>query len=257
MNAGTAKPSSTQLEEVKHHLINSHSIHDDYNAGRFEADALECLLEIFSRNDYAILCGGSGLYVDLVCKGTDEMPQRNAELRERLGEILNDKGIGELQEMLRKLDPEYHQTIDLNNPHRLIRAIEVCMESGKKYSELRTMKNAKRPFRIIKIGLDDEREKLYQKINERVDSMMENGLLDEVQSLYHFRDLNALRTVGYSELISFLNKNISLDEAVQMIKQHTRNFAKRQWTWFKKDKELRWFRAEETEQIIAYIREGS
>jgi tRNA dimethylallyltransferase len=255
MNVGTAKPSLTQLAEVKHHLINSHSIHDDYNAGRFETDALECLIEIFGKHDYAILCGGSGLYVDLVCKGTDELPQRNPSLREHLAAILKEKGIEELQEMLQKLDPEYYKDIDLNNPHRLIRAIEVCMESGKKYSDLRTMKRAKRPFRILKIGIEDEREKVYQKINERVDNMIDNGLLDEVKSLYSLRDLNAMHTVGYTELFSFLDKKISMDEAVLLIKQHTRNFAKRQWTWFKKENDMKWFRPAEKEQIISYIRE--
>ena len=253
MNAGTAKPSSSQLEEVRHHLINSHSIHEDYNAGRFETDALEALIGIFSAHEFAVLCGGSGLYIDLVCKGTDDMPHRNPALREQLNATLKEKGITTLQETLQKLDPEYFKVIDLNNPHRLIRAIEVCMESGKKYSEMRTKKNAERPFRILKIGLEDEREIVYRKINERVDEMMKNGLLAEAKSLYPWRDLNALHTVGYKELFSFLDGNITLEEAFAQIKQHTRNFAKRQWTWFKKDKTMRWFRPEESDEVIRYI----
>jgi tRNA dimethylallyltransferase len=253
MNIGTAKPTASQLAEVKHHLVNSHSIHDDYNAGRFETDALECVLDIFSSHEVAILCGGSGLYIDLVCKGSDEMPPRNPVLREALTKTYNSEGIQALQEKLRALDPEYYKVIDLNNPHRLIRAIEVCMESGRKYSEMRSQKKSERPFRIIKIGLEDEREKVYQRINDRVEEMMRNHLLDEAKSLFSFRQLNALQTVGYTELFDFIDGKISLDEAVLLIKQHTRNFAKRQWTWFKRDKEITWFRPGETAAVISYI----
>jgi tRNA dimethylallyltransferase len=253
MNIGTAKPTVSQLALVKHHLIDSHSIKEDYNAGRFETDALECLLGIFSTNEFAILCGGSGLYVDLVCSGADELPARNPVLREQLNAVYKEKGIEVLQEKLKTLDPDFYKVIDLKNPHRLIRAIEVCMESGKKYSEMRSQKKSKRPFRIVKIGLEDEREKVYQRINERVDFMMNNHLLDEVKLLYPMRHLNALQAVGYSELFSFLDGQITIEEAVTMIKQHTRNFAKRQWTWFKKDKEIKWFRPGETQSVIEYI----
>jgi len=253
MNVGTAKPNAAQLEAVKHHLVNSHSINDDYNAGRFETDALECLLDIFSRHDFAILCGGSGLYVDLVCKGSDELPHKNPVLREQLNVLYKEKGIEVLQEKLKQLDPEFYAVIDLDNPHRLIRAIEVCIESGKKYSEMRTGKKLKRPFGIIKIGLEDDREKIYERINDRVDDMIKNHLLEEVKSLYDVRHLNALRSVGYNELFSFLDQKISLEEAVSQIKQHTRNFAKRQWTWFKKDKDMQWFRPGEKEAVISYI----
>ncbi len=241
MNVGTAKPSIAELAEVKHHLINSLSVSDNYSAGQFESDALESIVKIFSSADYAILCGGSGLYVDLVCKGTDDMPARNDELRSQLNEEYKTSGIGVLQEKLKKLDPEFYETIDLSNPHRLIRAIEVCITSGKKYSELRTNSKSKRPFNIIKIGLEDEREKLYERIDERVDSMMKNNLLAEAQSLIEYRSLNALQTVGYSELFEFMDGKLSLEEAVHLIKQHTRNYAKRQWTWFRKDKQIHWF----------------
>ena len=254
MNVGTAKPSAAQLSEVKHHLINSHSIHDEYNAGRFESDALECLIKIFSKHDYAILCGGSGLYVDLVCYGSDDLPPKNSELRERLNNLFREKGIEALQQKLNELDPEFYKVIDLQNPHRLIRAIEVCVESGKKYSEIRASKKLKRPFDILKIGLEDERDKVYQRINDRVDSMMKDHLLEEVKTLYPFRHLNALRTVGYSELFSFIEDKFTLEETVSLIKQHTRNFAKRQWTWFKKDKEMMWFHPGDAVPVISYIK---
>jgi len=253
MNIGTAKPNAAQLAEVKHHLVNSHSIHDDYNAGRFEVDALECLMDIFSRSDYAILCGGSGLYVDLVCYGSDDVPPKNPVLREQLNNLYSEKGIEVLQEKLNELDPEFYQVMDQQNPHRLIRAIEVCMESGKKYSEIRTSKKMKRPFGIVKIGLEDEREKVYQRINDRVDRMMEDHLLEEVKTLYPFMHLNALQTVGYNELFGFLEKRFTLEEAVSLVKQHTRNFAKRQWTWFKKDKEMMWFHPTDADAVIGYI----
>jgi len=254
INVGTAKPDASQLAEVKHHLVNSHSIHDDYNAGRFETDALECILDIFSKSDFAILCGGSGLYIDLVCKGSDDLPAKNPVLREELNTLFKEEGIKALQEKLKDLDAEYYRIIDLNNPHRLMRAIEVCIESGKKYSDMRTREKPRRPFGILKIGLEDEREKVYQSINQRVDKMMKNHLFDEAKSLFHLRHLNALQTVGYTELFGFLEGKFSLETAVSMIKQHTRNYAKRQWTWFKKDDEIKWFRPGETGAVIEYIR---
>ncbi|MEO8086983.1 MAG: tRNA (adenosine(37)-N6)-dimethylallyltransferase MiaA [Bacteroidota bacterium] len=257
MNIGTAKPTADELGEAKHHLINSLSVFDDYSAGRFETDALECIRKIFANVDYAILCGGSGLYVQLVCNGSDKLPARNPELRSQLTILFNEQGIQALQEKLLNLDPEFYSRMDLNNPHRLIRAIEVCMESGKKYSELRTNARSKRPFKIIKVGLEEEREMIYQKIDERVDVMINNGLPDEVQSLLPARGLNALRTVGYSELFEFIDGKVSLPEAVSLIRQHSRNYAKRQWTWFKKDKEIAWFRPKDYEAIVEYISKGT
>ncbi len=253
MGIGTAKPSASQLLESKHHLVNSFSIHDEYNAGCFEKDSLECLLKIYSTNDLAILCGGSGLYVDLVCNGSDELPLRNPAVRDELTTLHKTSGIVALQKKLKELDPEFFSQIDLNNPHRLIRALEVCISSGKKYSELREGKKSKRPFKIIKIGLEDDREKVYERINTRVEEMMKNGLLEEAKSLFEFRHLNAMQTVGYTELFNFIEGRISLQEAVDQIKQHTRNYAKRQWTWFKKDREMRWFKPEQSEAIIEYI----
>lgn len=253
MDAGTAKPSQEELMEVKHHLINSLSIHDDYNAGRFEADAIKIISELFRHKDMVILCGGSGLYIDLVCHGSDELPVRNETLRNELADLLAKEGLEALQHMLKELDPDYYEIVDRRNPQRLMRAIEVCRESGKKYSELRTNKKITRPFEVIWIGLDDERETIYQRIDGRVDEMMKNGLLEEAGSLRTFRHLNALQTVGYSEMFEFLEGKISLEEAISRIKQHTRNYAKRQLTWFRKNKQLTWFRKEEVDKIINHI----
>lgn len=253
MNIGTAKPAPDELDQVRHHLINSLSIHDSYSAGQFETDALECILKIFSGSDYAILCGGSGLYVDIVCRGADEMPARNEGLRLELNDLFKRDGIQAIQMKLKELDPEYYLSADLNNPHRMIRAIEVCITTGKKYSDLRTSKVNKRPFNIIKIGLEEEREIVYRMIDERVFRMMKENLLDEAKILYQLRDLNALQTVGYSELFDFLDRKLSLEEAINLIRQHTRNYAKRQWTWFRKDKEIIWFRPKEYNEIVSYI----
>lgn len=253
MNIGTAKPCEAELSVVKHRLINSLSIHEHYSAGQFESDALECIMKIFSDSDFAILSGGSGLYVDIVCKGADEMPVRNDELRSELNELYKREGIQAIRDKLFKLDPEYYQSADVNNPHRLIRAIEVCLTAGKKYSELRKSRIVKRPFNIIKIGLDLEREMVYRLIDDRVDRMMNDGLLEEVRSLYEFRSLNALATVGYSELIGHLEGKTTLDDAVNLIKQHTRNYAKRQWTWFRKDNDIAWFRPDQFAEIMQQI----
>jgi tRNA dimethylallyltransferase len=238
---------------MPHHLINSLSIHDEYNAGRFEEDALKCIEQIFLKRDTAILCGGSGLYIDLVCKGSDNLPSRNSEIRDELTKLYKESGIEGLQKRLAALDPEFYTQVDVNNPHRMIRALEVCILTGKKYSELRKGKKKQRAFSIIKIGLEDEREKVYQRINERVDEMMKQGLLEEAKKLYPHRHLNALQTVGYKELFDYLDEKISLPEAVNRIKQHTRNYAKRQWTWFRKDKEIHWFSPTEYEKIIMVL----
>jgi len=253
MNIGTAKPSPSELAEIKHHLVNSLSIHDEYNAGRFETDALECIIKIFSKSDYAILCGGSGLYVDIVCRGSDTLPASNPDIRSNLNTLFREQGLEALQTKLRQLDPEFFHQVDLNNPHRLIRAIEVCLLTGSKYSALRTAKRNTRPFDIMKIGLEDERPEVYARIDRRVDSMMHHHLLDEAKMLYEYRHLNALQAVGYTELFSFIEGKISLDEAIAQIRQHTRNYAKRQWTWFRKDKEIKWFRPGNAAGVIAHI----
>ncbi len=255
MNIGTAKPSEEELKSAKHHFVNSLSIHDDYNVGMFEADVIKCLADVFSRHDVAILCGGSGLYIDAVCNGMDNLPEQDNELRKKLSHLYLEKGIEALQQKLQQLDPDFYEEVDRDNPHRMIRAIEVCMVSGKKYSELRKKQKVTRPFAILKTGIEDDREKVYQRINDRVDKMMADGLEAEAKSLHHYKHLNALQTVGYKELFDYFESKITLDEAISLIKQHTRNYAKRQWTWFRKDKEMQWFRPNEKAQIIDYIEE--
>jgi len=253
MTIGTAKPSSEELTMAKHHFINSISIHDEYNVGMFETDALKCLEEIFAKYDAAILCGGSGLYINAVCNGLDALPEKDTPLRNELNLILKVKGIEALKEKLQSLDADYFKTVDQSNPHRMIRAIEVCMLTGTKYSELRKKQKASRPFKTIKIGIEDEREAVYQKINERVDTMVNSGLVEEAKSLYPFKHLNALQTVGYRELFDYFDNKTSLAEAIQLIKQHTRNYAKRQWTWFRKDPDIKWFNRNEEAAIIDFV----
>lgn len=252
MNIGTAKPSEDELRSVKHHFINSLSIHDEYNVGMFERDALKILHSLFQKKDTAIMAGGSGLYINAVCNGFDEVPQADQGIRTQLTEKFKSEGIEYLQRTLKQLDEEHYNKVDIKNPHRLIRAIEVCMTSGKPYSELRKGEKKKRDFRVIKIGLTLERKKLYEKINARVDNMIINGLLAEVKSLASLKarsKLNSLNTVGYKEFFEHLEEKYTLDKAIDLIKQNTRNFAKRQMTWFKKDTDIKWFEPTEIQAI--------
>ena len=261
MNIGTAKPSEQQLKQVKHHFINSLSIKDEYNVGEFEKDALKILQRIFSSPNgggregaTAVMVGGSGLYINAVCNGFDDVPSSDKKVRENIMEMYKKEGLEYLRNTLKKLDKEHYSIVDLSNPHRMIRAIEVCMVTGKKYSELRKGTKEKRNFSIVKIGLDMEREKLYERINTRVDEMMNEGLLNEVKSLLKSKELNSLNTVGYKELFEHLEGKYDLTRAVELIKQNTRNFAKRQLTWFRKDKEIKWFEPSEKEKITALVK---
>ena len=258
MNIGTAKPNEEQLKQVNHHFINSLSAKDEYNAGMFERDTLKVLDKIYLQKNIAVMVGGSGLYINAVCNGFDEVPEADKKVREKLTALYKEKGIEALQTLLKKHDEEHFRKVDIKNPHRLIRAIEVCMVSGKPYSEIRKGKNKKRNFICIKIGLSLPREKLYERINTRVDTMMSEGLLEEVKSLASAygekaRNLNSLQTVGYKELFEYLEGKQTLAHAVELIKQNTRNFAKRQMTWFRKDKEIKWFGTNEQEEINKYI----
>jgi len=256
MEIGTAKPDKQELLSVKHHFINSLSVEDNYNVGRFEEDALKILDSIFRESNTAIMAGGSGLYINAVCNGFDEMPETDEAIRSGITEKYKQEGITYLQNTLRELDEEHYNKADLKNPHRLIRAIEVCLTTGKKYSELREGKKQKRNFIPVKIGLHTAREKLYDRINARVDEMMGSGLLEEVKSLLKYKNRNALQTVGYKELFGHLEGKISLEKAVDQIKQNTRNFAKRQMTWFRKDQEIKWFEAGEIESMLDYIKDA-
>lgn len=253
MHIGTARPTAEELEGIKHHFLGHISIHDNYNAGFFEIDALEVLDTIFETKNVAIVCGGSGMYVNALCYGLDELPKQDEELRLELEELFKQKGIEALQEKLKVLDPEYYKMVDLQNPHRLIRAIEVCINTGIPYSQLRKGEKKKRNFKILKIGIDWPREKLYERINQRVDLMFEQGLVEEVKKLIPFKNINALQTVGYRELFDYFEGKYTLEEAKELIKQNTRRFAKRQLTWFRKDKEINWFKPEEINSIISYL----
>jgi len=255
LNIGTAKPSEEELKKIKHHFINSLSIYDTYNVGQFETDALQCLETIFKKHDVAVMAGGSGLFVNAVCHGLDQLPESDSDLRDELNDLLNEKGIEALQKKLSDLDPEYFQTVDRSNPHRLIRAIEVCELTGMKYSDLRKKENKKRDFSVIKIGLDDDRDTVYQKINKRVDEMISNGLADEAKEFFSVRHLNSLQTVGYRELFDFMEEKISFPEAVDLIKQNTRRYAKRQLTWFRRDEEIHWFHPGNMIDIFKLIQE--
>ena len=241
MNIGTAVPSSEELAAAPHHFIQHISVEDPYSVGDFERDALQKLEQLFQSHQKVIMVGGSGLYVDAVTKGLDEFPDIAPEIRNTLNDVYASQGLPALQEKLRHLDPEYFSEVDKENPHRLIRALEVCLGTGKPYSSFRSKKTAQRPFKSLLIGLTAEREVIYDRINRRVDIMMEQGLLQEVQALVARKDLNALNTVGYKEIFQYLEGKYSLEEAVAEIKKNTRRFAKRQLTWFRKNTDIQWF----------------
>lgn len=252
---GTAKPSKEEQSGIKHHFIDSLSIHDEYNVGKFERDAINVLEGIYKTNDVAILVGGSGLYVDAVCKGIDDIP-KNADIRKTLTDELESKGIEALQSELKERDPEHHEFMNIHNPQRLIRALEVCRFTEKTYTSFRKNQVKQRPFEIHKIGLNTEREIVYNNINKRVDIMIDNGLTEEVASVYPHRHLNSLNTVGYKELFSFMNGDLTKEEAIELIKKNTRNFAKRQLTWFRKDESTQWFSpTDEIQDIIDYAKD--
>ncbi|RKD13195.1 tRNA (adenosine(37)-N6)-dimethylallyltransferase MiaA [Pelobium manganitolerans] len=254
MSIGTAKPNAQELKAAKHHFIGAISVQDDYNVGDFEAQALVTLQHIFEKNKVAIMVGGSGLYVNAVLYGFDELPKAPAQVREGLNARLAEEGLPALQQDLQKLDPAYYAEVDLNNPQRVIRALEVCISTGKPFSSFRRQKQRReRDFEYILIGLNADREWLYQRINERVDLMMQDGLVEEVKSLQTFQHSNALKTVGYSEIFRYLNGEWTLAQAVDKLKQNTRNFAKRQITWFKKNEGIRWFNPQQFDEVVTFI----
>ncbi|MGE3825173.1 MAG: tRNA (adenosine(37)-N6)-dimethylallyltransferase MiaA [Bacteroidia bacterium] len=253
LKIGSAPPSEAELKEAKHHFIASRNLDEDYNAGAFEKDVLALLAQLFQENKFAILVGGSGLYIDAVCNGFDKVPSSFPEIRKQLQDLYEAKGIEQLQNKLKELDPVYYNKIDLSNPQRLMRALEVCMGTGKSYSLLREGKKNIRDFRIIIIGLELPRDVLYKRIDARVDEMMKAGLLEEATKLISKKDLNALQTVGYKELFHFFENKTSLDEAIDLIKRNSRRYAKRQLTWFRRDKEIQWFSPDDEKRIIHFI----
>ncbi|TNJ43061.1 tRNA (adenosine(37)-N6)-dimethylallyltransferase MiaA [Tamlana fucoidanivorans] len=241
MQIGTAAPSPDELAAVQHHFIHHKSITEHYNVGAFERDALTCLEHLFKKKDAVIMVGGSGLYVDAVTKGFDHFPDVDPSIRESLNHTLKTKGLGDLQNQLRTLDLTSYNTIAVDNPHRVIRALEICIGTQKPYSSFLNQGKSQRPFKTISIGLMADRTIIYERINQRVNSMIDEGLIDEVKSLLPYKHLNALNTVGYKEIFKYLEGEWDLDFAISEIKKNTRRFAKRQLTWFKKDSKTLWF----------------
>ncbi len=253
MAIGTAQPSAEQLAAVEHHFIASRDIDDELNCGRYEVEALERLEELFREHDTVVAVGGSGLYVKALCEGMDSLPQADEELRRNLMQRLETEGVASLAEELRQLDPDYWEVVDRSNPARVLRAVEVCLQTGRPYSAQRTGIRRARPFDIIKIGVTLPREELYDRIDRRVDIMMAEGLEEEARKMYPHRALNALQTVGYRELFEWMDGRISRDEAVELIKRNSRRYAKRQLTWFRRDSEVCWFAPTDDAAIIDCI----
>ena len=252
---GTAAPTSDELQRVKHYFVQELSLEDYYSAARYEEEVLALLDELFCTHDVALLSGGSMLYIDAVCKGIDELPTVDATLRASLIERYRDEGLDSLRRELELLDPDYCRQADLKNPKRIIHALEICYMTGKPYSSLRTQSVKKRPFHILKIGLQRERSELYERIGRRVDAMMEAGLLEEARALYPMRHLNALNTVGYKELFAFLDGECTQAEAVEKIKRNTRVYSRKQMTWFKRDPSVHWFHPNDREALFRYVDE--
>lgn len=253
MNIGTAKPSKGELAAIKHHFINSLSITEDFSVGDFEQQGLKILDTIFSTKQTAVLVGGSGLYIDAICRGFDHIPKTDLGTRNQLNQIFAQQGILTLQLELKSADPVYYNEVDIDNPQRIIRALEVYRTSGRPFSTFRKKDQQQRPFKIIRIGLNTTRNQLYNQINLRTEQMISGGLVEEARNLYPYRHLNALHTVGYTELFEHFDGKISLQEAINKIKQNTRRFAKRQLTWFKKDTTIKWFEPADSEGILKVV----
>ncbi len=253
MSIGTAKPSDEELAAAPHYFINSHSITEPFSVGDFEKQCLQLLSELFLIHDKVIMVGGSGLYIKAVCEGFDDLPTADAGVREKLNIELAENGIVFLQEKLKIADPEYYDQVDINNPQRIIRALEVFESTGNPFSSYHKAAANQRPFNVVKLALTMDRAALYERINLRVDEMVKQGLVKEVRSLLPYRHLNALNTVGYSELFDYFDGKTSLETAIELIKQNTRRFAKRQLTWFRKDKEIRWLEAGEISDFEIWI----
>jgi len=243
MTIGTAKPSPDELAAAVHHFVDCWSIHRDYSIGDYEREVTTFLNDYYKQKDIAVMVGGSGLYIKAVCEGVDTYPDVDKQIRMDLMTTLEKEGIESLQEELKVRDFVYYNKVDLSNPHRLVRALEICRGTGKPFSSFQGKQATKRPFEVIKVGIDWERPKLYERINKRVDLMMEAGLLKEAKSLYPLRALNALQTVGYREFFDHFDGKTSLEEAVELVKRNTRRYAKRQMTWFRKEKEMYWVKA--------------
>jgi tRNA dimethylallyltransferase len=253
MKTGTAVPSNEQLSEIRHHFIGFLSVKEYYSSSLFERDVIRILPDLFSKNRIVLMTGGSGMYIDAVCEGIDDIPDIEPVIRDKIIRKFKEEGIEGLRIALKLLDPQHYEKVDLKNPKRIIRALEICETTGRPYSSFLKKEKRERDFEILKIGLERTREDLYRRINLRVDDMIRNGLEDEARSLFEFRDLNALNSVGYREFFDFFEEGITREKAIELIKRNTRRYAKRQITWWGKDKDIRWFQAEASGEIIKFI----
>ena len=250
---GTAAPTEAQLARVKHYFVGTLQLTDYYSAAQYEAEVMHKLDELFQKKDVVLLTGGSMMYVDAVCKGIDDIPTVDNETRQHMLKHYEEKGLEHLCNELRLLDPEYYRIVDLKNPKRVIHALEICYMTGKTYTSFRTSEKKERPFRILKIGLRREREELYERINKRVDEMIKEGLVNEVQNVFPYRNLNSLNTVGYKEIFKYLEGEWDLEFAIEKIKQNSRIYSRKQMTWFKRDEEITWFHPDQHEEIFQHI----
>jgi tRNA dimethylallyltransferase len=254
LKIGTAVPDKQQLKSVPHHFIQTISVHDYYNVSMYEQEVLEVLEGLFSEKDIVVMVGGSGMYIDVVCHGIDDLPAIDPLIREKYQLKLKNEGIESLRFELKKLDPVYYARADLKNHKRILKALEMTVMTGIPYSSFLTGQKKERPFIMVKIGLNPDRNELYEKINLRVDNMIQNGLIEEAGSLYHIRHHNALNTVGYKEIFDYLDGKITLGQAVSLIKRNTRRYARRQLTWFNRDKSIVWFKPEDIEAMVDFIK---
>lgn len=250
---GTAAPTAEQMTEVKHHFVGTLSLEEYYSAAQFEDDVMQLLPQLFARSPYVVMCGGSMMYVDAVCKGIDNIPTISDEIRREVVERFERDGAEAMREELRRLDPVYYNQVDLKNHKRVIHAVEICLQAGRPYSELRTNSVKQRPFRIVKIGLNLPREQLFDRINRRVEKMIEAGLVDEARRFYPQRHLNSLNTVGYKELFAWMDGTMDYDTAVARIQKNTRVYAKKQLTWYAKDTDMHWFAPSDHQEILKLV----
>ena len=255
LKIGTAAPTPEQLQRVQHHFVGTLKLTDYYSAAQYEAEVMKKLDELFKRHNVIVLTGGSMMYVDAVCKGIDDIPTVDEETRKTLMQHYENVGLERLCAELKILDPEYYDIVDKKNPKRVIHALEICYMTGQTYTSFRTSQTKERPFNIIKVGLRREREELYERINKRVDIMMEDGLLEEAKSVYQYKDLNSLNTVGYKEMFKYLDGEWELPFAIEKIKQNSRIYSRKQVTWFKRDTDITWFHPDDTDNIISFIEE--
>lgn len=253
LKIGTAAPTEEYLKRVKHYFVGTLKLTDYYSAAQYESEVISLLEELFKSNNTILLTGGSMMYIDAICKGIDDIPTVDSETRQMMMEKYEKEGLDRLCAELKLLDPEYYSTVDLKNPKRVIHALEICYMTGKTYTSFRTGNKKQRPFDIIKIGLCRDREELYERINKRVDIMIKEGLVDEVKSVYEYRNLNSLNTVGYKEIIQYLEGNCTLEFAIEKIKQNSRIYSRKQTTWFKRDNDITWFHPDKEEEIMEFI----